>query len=146
MPDVSLVQDGPDLKITAKKLWPDEGLSQIDLRIDRQTLRPRDITATAYDPNGNLFSKTMKRWEYQDFSGLVLPKQVVDEDYVKGLDGQMHLTQVRTLTINSFSTQPMDAKEELATLLKSNYSIFDQITGSHYLSGNPGDMLDKLSK
>jgi hypothetical protein len=27
-----------------------------------------------------------------------------------------------------------------------NYSVFDEITGTHYLSGDAGNTLDKLSK
>jgi len=30
--------------------------------------------------------------------------------------------------------------------LKSNFSMYDEITGEHYISGNPAQALDQLSK
>jgi hypothetical protein len=126
---------------------PDEGLktTKLEFRIDKASLRPEEITILNYDKFGNLNRKLVKRWEYQDFSGITLPKRVVDETYLTGLDKQNKLVDQCTFTINSFSPVADGAKDKLAALLKSNYSIYDEITGAHYISGKPQEMLDKLS-
>ena len=77
---------------------------------------------------------------------MTLPKVVVDEVYMTGGDGETKLSEQTTFTINSFSPLANDAKDKLAGLLKSNYSIYDEITGSHYISGKPSQMLDNLFK
>ena len=146
MPSLTAALDGPDLKISGWVAREEKEGTEMELRIDRQTLRPRQITEINYDLKGAIYNKLVKRWDYQDFSGVVMPKTVVDETYLTGLDGQTRLSEVQTLTINSFSPIPVNAKESLAALLKTNRSIFDEITGSHYLSGNPEATLDRLSK
>jgi hypothetical protein len=146
LPELTMVQDGPDIKIHGRLAGEERGASEIELCIDRQTLRPKQIMETNYDRKGAIYNRRVKRWEFQDFSGIVMPKTVIEELYLTGLDGQTRLAQTQTLTINAFSPIPVDAKEALAALLKSNRSIFDEITGSHYLSGNPEQTLDKLSK
>jgi hypothetical protein len=120
--------------------------SVLEFRIDKATLRPEEIVILNYDIFGNLNRKLVKRWQYQDYGGVTLPKVVVDEVYTNGVNGETKLADQTTFTINSFSPLANDAKDKLAGLLKSNYSIYDEITGSHYISGKPAEMLDKLSK
>ncbi len=104
------------------------------------------ITLIYYNSLGQFDSKTVKTWQYQDFSGITLPKCVVDQDYVADINGKMNLEQERTLTINQFTPGATSCKESFKGLLNANYSIYDEITGSHYMSGNPEEMLDKLSR
>lgn len=127
---------------------PDSGKRKtlLEFRIDKASLRPEEITLSNYDVFGNLNRKLVKRWQYQEYSGVTLPKVVVDEVYMTGGDGETKLSEQTTFTINSFSPLANDAKDKLAGLLKSNYSIYDEITGSHYVSGKPAEMLDNLSK
>jgi hypothetical protein len=146
MPDLNVAQDDVDFKIIGERHWPDKFVSHLELRVNRQTLRPGEFTEIEYDSSGHVFYKATKRWEFQNLSGFVLPKTTIEEVYDRGFDNQMYLSQVQTLTINSFSPVPVNAKESLAALLKTNRSIFDEITGSHYLSGNPEATLDHLSK
>jgi hypothetical protein len=145
MDTLKLEESNGKLIITGES--PDAGLktTRLKFRVDKASLRPEEITILNYDKFGNLNRKLVKRWEYQDFSGITLPKQVVDETYITGLDLQNKLSEQSTFTINSFSPIADGAKDKLAALLKSNYSIYDQITGAHYISGKPQEMLDKLS-
>jgi hypothetical protein len=71
---------------------------------------------------------------------------VVDQQYRTDLSGKLNLETEQTFVVNDLSFTPMNSKAELAALLKGNYNVFDQITGTHYVSGNPGDALDNLSK
>jgi len=146
MTTLKLAQKDGKLLITGEK--PDTGkrTTLLEFRVDQKSLRPEEIAMLCYDDLGNLNQKWAKRWQYQDFSGVTLPKVVVDEIYLTGYDGQTKLAQQTTFTINSFSALANDAKDKLAGLLKGNYSIYDEITGSHYVSGKPGEMLDNLSK
>ncbi len=146
MQTLKLAQSDGQLIITGE--LPDTGkqTTQLEFRIDQKSLRPQEIVIFNYDKFGTLNRKLVKRWQYKDFSGVTLPQTVVDETYATGLDGQTKLSEQCTLTINDFSPLPGDAKGKLAELLKSNYSIYDEITGAHYISGKPKDVLDNLSK
>ena len=145
MQTLRLEQKEGKLFITGES--PDTGkkTTKLILQIDKSTLRPEEIICLNYDSYGKLNRKLIKRWQYQDYSGVMLPNQVVDEVYDTGLDGVNKLSEQNTFTINSFTPTADSTKQKFAELLKSNYSIFDEITGTHYISGNPAAMLDKLS-
>ena len=148
MQTLKLVEKDGKLIITGELPDPDRGkkTTLLEFQIDKASLKPEEISILNYDNLGGLNRKLVKRWEYQDFAGVSLPKTVVDETYDTGIDGQNKLSGQTTFTINDFSPVANDASQRLAGLLKSNYSVWDQITGSHYISGKPQEMLDNLSK
>ena len=144
--DFSTSDDGKEIVILAK--LPLEGLqrSQLELRIDKATLLPEKMTCDGYDHLGKLFRKSVKTWQFQNFSGISMPKNTVEEYYRADMQGKMQLEETETFTINEFSPQVQSSEERLKALLKSNYSVYDEITGSHYVSGDPESILNTLSK
>jgi hypothetical protein len=122
------------------------GRAHLELRLDNSTLRPVQMICINYNSLGKLYQKAIKTWQFQEFSGLIMPKQVVEQTYYADLKENLNLEEEETFTINEFSPQVQSSKERLKELLKSNYSVYDEITGSHYISGNPADTLDKLSR
>jgi len=146
MKTLKLVEREGKLIITGELPYAGKETTLLEFDIDKSTLRPEEIAISNYDTFGTLNRKLVKRWQYQDYSGVTMPKVVVDETYATGIDGQTKLAEQRTFTVNDFSPEANDAKGKLAGLLKSNYSIYDQVTGSHYISGKPSEMLDNLSK
>jgi len=144
--DLSMKEEGGDFVITGeKKLGPKE-LGHSELRINGTTLTPESLVFLYYNKLGVLHQKLTKTWQYRNFAGLLLPKCVTEQEYNAVLNESPELEKERILTINQFDPVPLDAKAEFAKLLKSDLSVFDEITGTHYLSGNPGNALDKLSK
>lgn len=127
---------------------PHQGLGRahLELRIDNSTFRPVQMICINYNSLGKLYQKAVKTWQFQDFAGFMMPKQVVEQTYYADLKESLNLEEEETFTINEFSPQVQSSKERLKELLKSNYSVYDEITGSHYISGNPEGTLDKLSR
>ena len=146
MTTLKVTQNDTELVITGERPGQLKELTQLELRIDKSSFRPLTISTVYYGSMGRLFSKDVKTWQYQDFSGISLPKVVVDQSYQTDVSGKLNLEQERTFTINDFSPGVKSSKESFKGLLKSSYSIYDEITGSHYISGNPEEMLDKLSR
>jgi hypothetical protein len=118
----------------------------MELRIDKATLLPESINFVYYNNLGALYGKWTKTWKFQNYAGLMLPQTVVDQEYLTDLSGKLSLNSEKTFTINQYVLKPVDAKSQLTQMMAGNFSVFDEITGTHYLSGNPADMLDKLSK
>ncbi len=145
-PTLSLRDESGSLLIHGEKAGKDKEFSQADLRLDKATLTPQSLVFVFHDAKGKLKQKLVKTWQFQKFSGLLVPAVVVDQEYDANFAGDLNLEKERTFTMNSFDPTPINAKEEMAKLLQSDFSVFDEITGNHYLSGNAGNMLDKLSK
>ena len=144
--DLSVTNDEKEIVIAGELPLGDLAHSHLELHLDKSTLKPAQMMCIRYDRFGKLFLKVVKTWQFQDFSGVSLPKSTVEESYHADLQGNMKLEQVDTFTINEFSPQPERAEERLKGLLKSNYSVYDEITGSHYVAGNPEEILNKLSR
>jgi hypothetical protein len=146
MSSLSLKEEADCILITGEKPAEKKAFSHAELRIDKATLTPQSLTFVYYNVFGALYGKKVKTWQFQTISGLLLPKNVIVQDYETDLSGKLNLEKETTFTINKFDVAPIDATAEFARLLKSNYSVFDEITGTHYLSGDAGSILDKLSK
>lgn len=146
MNDFNMTRGNGELVIEGNLRQEARKLSQLELRLDQSTLSPLQIVILNFDKLGKLRDRYVKTWDYADFSGVRLPQKVVDQTYETDPTGRSALSQQQIFTINSFSPLPLNSKAELEALLKQNFSIYDAITGSHYLSGSPGDILDKLSK
>ena len=144
--NLTLTETGDDIILNANNPGPEKSMGYRELHIDKASLLPRKMTSIGYNRLGKLSSETMKFWQYQDFSGVRLPKSVLEQEYHMDPEGKWNLEEQQTLTINGFALTARNSADEFNALLKSNYSIFDEITGTHYLSGNPATMLDNLSK
>lgn len=146
MPKLALAEDAGQLVITGERIFDGNQKTDLELRIDQATLMPARATLIFYDHQGRVHTEETKSWQYQDYAGVRLPKLVVDRYSETGLNGKLNVEKERVFTIVDFSPTPSDAKAAFAGLLKSNFSMYDEITGEHYLSGNPAQALDKLSK
>lgn len=120
--------------------------THLRLQMDKASLLPEKLDSVYYTVQGTLDTERVKTWEYQDVAGTKWPKVVVDQEYRTDLSGRLNLESEQKFTVIELSLIPKNAKEELALLLKSNYSVFDQIAGTRYISGNPAGTLDKLSQ
>ena len=146
MPALTMTEDAGQLVIAGDR--PFEGLERthLEIRIDKATLTPVKGTLIFYDRFGKLHTELVKTWQYQEFAGIRLPKVVIDQYSEADLSGKLNLEKQRVFTILDFSPTPTVAKSALAEMLKSNFSMYDEITGEHYISGNPAQALDQLSK
>jgi hypothetical protein len=121
--------------------------STVELCINKASLEPEKLEANCYKQAGMPSYRLVKTWEFQDFGGLRLPKNVVQQEYYRDLNGNLNLETVNTFTISRFTlSPPFSGKDKFAALLRQNYSVFDEITGTHYLAGSPSAVLDNLSK
>jgi len=145
-PALSLREENGSLLIHGEEPGKDKEFAQADLRLDKATLTPRSLVFIFHDTKGKLKQKLVKTWQFRKFSGLLVPAVVVDQEYDANFAGDLNLEKERTFKMNSFDPIPINAKVEMAKLLQSDFSVFDEITGNHYLSGNAGNLLDKLSK
>ncbi len=146
MQTLKIALEGDKLIITGERPGEKKEMTYLELIIDKANLRPLEMSITYYGPLGRLYNKNVKKWEYQDFNGVGLPKIVVDQAYETTISGVLKLEQERTFTINDFSPAAKSTKDSFKGLFKTNYSVFDEITGQHYMTGNPEEMLDKLSR
>lgn len=146
MPTLEMSEDAGQLVISGDRPFEGKERTHLEIRIDQTTLTPVRGTLTFYDFFGKLHTEVVKTWQYQDFSGIRLPKVVVDQYSETDLSGKLKLEKKRVFTILDFEPTPTNAKNALAGLLKANFSMYDEITGEHYISGNPAGALDKLSK
>jgi hypothetical protein len=146
MSELKAIQTDNELVITGEKPGPGKSLYQLELKIDKTNMRPLQIADIYHNSLGQLHSKMVKTWQFGDFNGISLPKIVVDQTYETDLSGKLNLEQERTFTINDFSPEVKSTKESFKGLFKSSFSIWDEITGANYISGNPEDMLNKLSR
>lgn len=146
MEKLSLVQKDNMLVITGELWGKEKRRSTLEVIIDQALFKPLQATYTDYDYKEQFNRRQVKRWQYKTYAGLTLPQTVIDESYSADLKFQPHLAESRTFSINEFSTTAKNSKESFAAMLKSNFSIYDEITGAHYLSGNPEEILNKLSK
>jgi hypothetical protein len=139
---------GNDQKIiiTGDRTNPKGGKLHVELQIDKASLLPEKMDSTYHTPEGVLDNESVKTWQFQDISGMKWPKVVVDQQYRADVNRSLNLETEQTFVVNALSFTPMNSKAELAALLKGDYNVFDQITGTHYVSGNPGHALDNLSK
>ena len=145
-PNLSIKDEGKDLIITGEKERSPKENVQSELRIDKATFTPKSLVCLNYYTSGALKAKTTKTWQYQNVAGLLLPKIVTEQEYRGVLNEAPELETERTLTITHFDPIPINAKAEFAKLMNSNWNVFDEISGTHYMTGNPGEALDKLSK
>ena len=132
--------------ITGEYADKERGSLHVELQVDQASLLPQRMDSTYHNYKGVLDNEVVKEWQYQDVSGVKWPKVVIDQQYRTDTSGKLNLESEQTFAVNDLSFSPVDSKAELAALLKSNYSVFDQITGTHYLSGSPSSALDNLSK
>ena len=146
MKTLTMAQNESEYIITGEMPGEKKEMTQIELHIGKASLLPTSMEIVYYGSLGKLDSKQVKTWHYQSYSGMSLPKTVIDQSYQTDIYGNLKLEQERTFTINEFSTDVASAKERFHGLLKSNFSVYDEITGSHYMTGNPEEMLDKLSR
>ena len=146
MPKLSLTEDAGQLVISGERTFDAKSKVEQELRFDKATLTPVKATLLFYNYFGNLHSQDVKTWQYQEFGGVRLPKLVIDQHSETDLSGKLNLEKERVFTILDFSPTPTDCKNAFAELLKANFSMYDEITGAHYLSGNPAQALDNLSK
>jgi hypothetical protein len=146
MPDLKIAEDAGDLIVSGDQFWAGNERVHQELRINKRSLTPQSLISDYTPPKGLLTRKTVKTWQYQSYSGLMLPQSVVEQQFNAGLDGKVELEEEKIFTINNFSIQPKNTKEELAVLLRSDFSVFDEISGTRYLTGNAADALDHLSK
>jgi hypothetical protein len=146
MTSLELTQDAQQLVISGDRHFDRNQRTHLELRIDKATLTPVKGVVTFYDSRDRVHTEETKTWEYQVFSGIRLPKVVVEQFSETDLSGKLNLEKERVLTILDYSPTPPNSKDALARLLNSNFSIYDKITGEHYISGNPAQALDNLSK
>jgi len=146
MPNLKVKQDGEDLVVVGDQPGEEKEWGHLELRVDKAKLLPKNFLMTYNSPDGVMTSKWTKTWEFQNCSGLLVPKTVIEQEYKANISGKMELEREVDFNVTSYSVQPKNCKEAFATLLHTNYSVFDQISGTRYLSGNPGDALDRLSK
>lgn len=144
--NLSMKVEGGNFVITGEKVLGPKERAQTEFRIDKATLMPQSLTQLYYNDEGYLHQKLTKTWQYQNVSGLMVPETVIDREYKSVLNESPELEREQILTVTQWNPIPLDAKAEFAKLLKLNLSVFDQITGTHYMTGNPGTTLDKLSK
>jgi hypothetical protein len=124
---LSIKEDGGDIIISGEEQGKQKESSHGELRIDKSTCTPKSLVFLYYNTLGLFKAKATKTWQYQNVAGLLLPKTVTELEY-KGILGES------------------PELESERTLMKSNWNVFDEITGTHYMTGNPGETLDKLSK
>ena len=141
-----LKEEGGCLLIHGEQAGKEQEFSQADLRLDKATLTPQSLTFIFHDAQGKLKQKLVKTWQFRKFAGVLVPATVVDQEYNSDFKGNLNLEKERIFTMKSFDPTPLDAKEEMTKLLQSDLSVFDEITGNHYLSGDAARSLDKLSK
>ena len=146
MQTINMSESNSKIIITGDSTNRKGGKLHLELQIDKANFMPEKMDSVYYNELGVPDNETVKTWQFQDFSGIKWPKMAVDQQYRADLSGKLNLETEQTFVVNDVSFTPMNSKAELATLLKANYNIFDQITGTHYVSGNPGDALDNLSK
>jgi len=146
MPALSITEDAEQLVISGDRPFEGQERTHLELRIDKATLTPVKGMLIFYDRFGKLHTEVVKTWQYQDFGGIRLPKVVIDQYSEVDLGGKLNLEKQRVFTILDFTPTPTVAKVALADMLKSNFSMYDEITGEHYISGNTAQALDQLSK
>jgi hypothetical protein len=139
-------EQGDDLVISTQRMDPGNLKVELELTIDKATLLPKKMWSRCYNQVGLVSVQEIKTWQFQDIAGVRLPKVVVDQHYQLDFNEKLNLEHEETLTVTGYSVVPIDCKQALQDLLKKNYSVFDQISGTHYVSGDPGAALDQLSK
>ena len=146
MTSLVMTQDSGQIVITGERPFEGKSRTTLEMRIDKATLTPVKCIIVYYESHGYLHTRIVKTWQYQDFAGLRLPKTVSDQYWETDRSGNVNLVNETIFTIDDFVPTPKNAKDEFNKLLKANYSVYDEITGTHYVSGNPGQALDNLSK
>jgi hypothetical protein len=146
MPALSITTSNELIVIKGDAPGQKKELCQFELQIDKNNLKPVKMTFIFYNTRGKLDSKQIKTWQYQDFHGLNFPVLVKEQIYQTNIAGKLNLEEEKTLIVHDFTPGPQSCKDSFRGLLKANYSVYDEITGGHYISGNPEDMLDKLSR
>jgi hypothetical protein len=146
IPALASSEKGTEIEFSGENPVSNGGTGRLVLKIDKSELRPIEIELTYINAAGKLTWKAIKKWQFQTLSGISLPKQTVEQTYQANIAGDLNLERERIFTLNSFSTEVASTKESLKNMLKSNFSIYDEVTGTHYLSGNPETILNKISK
>jgi hypothetical protein len=146
MGNLKLAVDDKQLVITGVNYFDRNQKTTMELRFDKATLTPAEGRLIFYDSHGRVHTEVTKTWQFRIFSGVRLPAAVVEQFSETDLSGKLNLEKERVFTIVDFNLTPASAKDAFAQLLRSNFSMYDEITGEHYLAGSPAQVLDKLSR
>jgi hypothetical protein len=146
MGELNLTTNAEQLVITGANHFDRNQKTTLELHFDKATLTPIKGILIFYDSRGRVHTVATKTWQFRKYSGIWLPATVVEQYSETDLSGKLNLEKERIFTVLDFDPVPLNAKDEFARILRSNFSIYDEITGEHYLAGNPSQVLDKLSK
>jgi len=140
---ISTTQAEGKLIISGKQSTP-TGITTCELQIDSGTLCPQVITVSNTNQLGVIVRKISKEWSFDNSLVLNLPVCVKQKEFIADDKGQLNLEKEETLSIHAFDVSPQSSKTSYDQLLQGNFRVFDSISATHYISGNPQQMLDQL--